>query len=456
MAILTKYISFYNINEENELMVNALSGAIDIIDSETKSIIHKFSEQDNIKALNAREKNIYDSLKKRGYIFEDRNHELNEMKRQMKIHEYLCDISVIHVICPTMFCNMNCVYCFEPSKVRNQQKVISDNQCQSICDFIYKVKENKPNIKHRIQLFGGEPILPITKDINIKILSFAEKNNIPVSIITNGSHVENYINIFKRFENTIDSVQITIDGIKLIHDSRRVYKNGKGTFDDIVNGLDLLLNTKIRQINLRVNINQYNINYLKELEDFLKSKKWIDSPNFRFDLAPVTDHTADNAVDTISEDEIIKKLNEKFPNYMENRLSMFRVISHIMRGTSENAKKDFAKYTYCEANRGQYYVYDPEGNIYACPEAIGNPQYAIGFYNDERVSLNKEAYSIWSNRCILNIDRCLDCEIAPFCGGGCAYAAIKNNGVINDPYCNNAKEVLREYINSIKYKFLEM
>lgn len=68
MAILTKYISFYNINEENELMVNALSGAIDIIDSETKSIIHKFSEQDNIKALNAREKNIYDSLKKRGYI----------------------------------------------------------------------------------------------------------------------------------------------------------------------------------------------------------------------------------------------------------------------------------------------------------------------------------------------------------------------------------------------------
>ena len=134
MAILTKYISFYNINEENELMVNALSGAIDIIDSETKSIIHKFSEQDNIKALNAREKNIYDSLKKRGYIFEDRNHELNEMKRQMKIHEYLCDISVIHVICPTMFCNMNCVYCFEPSKVRNQQKVISDNQCQSICD----------------------------------------------------------------------------------------------------------------------------------------------------------------------------------------------------------------------------------------------------------------------------------------------------------------------------------
>ena len=141
---------------------------------------------------------------------------------------------------------------------------------------------------------------------------------------------------------------------------------------------------------------------------------------------------------------------------MENRLSMFRVISHIMRGTSENAKKDFAKYTYCEANRGQYYVYDPEGNIYACPEAIGNPQYAIGFYNDERVSLNKEAYSIWSNRCILNIDRCLDCEIAPFCGGGCAYAAIKNNGDINDPYCNNAKEVLREYINSIKYKFLEM
>ncbi|MCC9842510.1 radical SAM protein, partial [Streptococcus agalactiae] len=57
MAILTKYISFYNINEENELMVNALSGAIDIIDLETKSIIHKFSEQDNIKALNAREKN---------------------------------------------------------------------------------------------------------------------------------------------------------------------------------------------------------------------------------------------------------------------------------------------------------------------------------------------------------------------------------------------------------------
>ena len=80
---------------------------------------------------------------------------------------------------------------------------------------------------------------------------------------------------------------------------------------------------------------------------------------------------------------------------------------------------------------------------------------AIGKYDEEKVSLNEQLAQKWANRSILSIPKCLDCNIAPFCGGGCAFAALKTNGNLECPVCNNAHEVLEEYIQSIKEQILD-
>lgn len=458
MSVVTKYISWYKLEDNKTLVLNAFSGAIDLVDDKTRNKIEEFIQMSNIEIsrLDKEDRELMDLLYKRGYVIEDRETELNELKRQKLVHEHLCDIAILHVICPTMFCNLKCSYCFEPMEIKEKNNVMNSKQVNAICDFIKKIK-NDSNIKmHRIQLFGGEPILPITKEVNIQFLQFAETEKIPVSIITNGTFVKDYQDVFRKYQNTIDSIQITLDGSKEIHDKRRIRKDGKGTFDDICEGIDFLLSTEIRQVNIRVNVDRANIEKLKELDLFIEEKDWKKHNNFTYDLAPVTDHTSQYDGDTMTEDEIVKKIIEIYPEYQERKLSMFRILSHISRELGiKNSKRDFSKFTYCEANRGQYYVYDPFGNIYACPEAIGNEKLAIGKYNDKEVSLNNQLVTTWKNRSILTIRKCLDCSIAPFCGGGCAFAALKTNGSLDCPVCNNAHEVLNEYIQSMKNEILD-
>ncbi len=458
MGVVTKYLSWYELGDNKTLVLNAFSGAIDLVDDKTRGKIERFAQMPDIEIskLDEEDKELLELLQKRGYIIKDRNTELNELCRQKLIHEHLCDIAILHVICPTMFCNLKCSYCFEPMEVKERTAVMSGAQVEVICNFIKKIKSTSKTQTHRIQLFGGEPILPSTKNANVQFLQFAEDEKIPVSIITNGTFVKDYQEVFEKYENTVDSVQITLDGNKEIHDKRRIGKNGAGTFDDICAGIDFLLSTNIRQINIRVNVDRANIEKLTELDQFIEEKGWRKHKNFIYDLAPVTDHTSKYDGDTMTEDEIVKRLTEIYPEYQERKLSMFRILSHISRELGvKNAKRDFSKFTYCEANRGQYYVYDPFGNIYACPEAIGNENLAIGKYDDEKVSLNEQLAQKWANRSILSIPKCLDCNIAPFCGGGCAFAALKTNGNLDCPVCNNAHEVLKEYVQSIKEQILD-
>ena len=53
------------------------------------------------------------------------------------------------------------------------------------------------------------------------------------------------------------------------------------------------------------------------------------------------------------------------------------------------------------------------------------------------------------------MEKCSKCEIAPFCGGGCPFASISVKHDINDPVCDDAKEVFSDYIDSIKDTYNE-
>ena len=333
MGVVTKYLSWYKLDDNKTLVLNAFSGAIDLVDDKTRGKIERFAQMPyiEISKLDEEDKELLELLQRRGYIIKDRDTELNELRRQKIIHEHLCDIAILHVICPTMFCNLKCSYCFEPMEVKERTTVMSAAQVEAICNFIKKIKSISKTQTHRIQLFGGEPILPSTKNANVQFLQFAEDEKIPVSIITNGTFVKDYQEVFKKFENIVDSVQITLDGNKEIHDKRRIGKNGAGTFDDICAGIDFLLSTNIRQINIRVNVDRANIEKLTELDRFIEEKGWRKNKNFIYDLAPVTDHTSKYDGDTMTEDKIVKRLTEIYPEYQERKLSMFRILSHVSR-----------------------------------------------------------------------------------------------------------------------------
>ncbi|WFR56123.1 radical SAM protein [Anaerocolumna sp. AGMB13025] len=457
MGVLTKYVSMYELDNSNYLLINALSGAIDLIDVECKE---KIKNMINDNKVNEDDIELFDSLKDRGYIFPSRAKEMEELERQRAFRKTIIEKSALmFVICPTTFCNLNCKYCFESQETRSNAKVMSDRQIKNIFSIIRNLRNNSDAKLNIVELFGGEPLLPMTMEVNKKIFQFVKEEKMLLNIITNGTHLLDYKDLMKEYKDQIMSMQITIDGTKAIHDKRRFKKDGTGTFDLICQGIDMLLEVGLPKVNIRVNIDNENIDYLEEFVAFIDEKRWREHENFHCDIAPVTDHTDQKPDEIMEESDIVRKIIEVYPQYdTENsftQLAMFRILEHIAKVLGIiKSEGSFSKFTYCEANRMQFYVFEPSGKIYACPEAVGEERYAIGDFNEEIV-FDEKLLNLWSGRSILTIPKCIDCNIAPFCGGGCAYAALGTNGDINDPVCNNAHEVISEYLKGLAPYILE-
>ena len=454
MPVITKLLTMYKLNDDNTLLLNALSGALDVVDNDTKEKILKIQDTQSIEGIN--DNDLIESLKERGYLFDSEEQELKSFESQKAVYDkYLNNEMVSFVICPTMACNLRCTYCFESEDIRNEAKVMSNEQIENIFKHIEQIKKERNPRQTIVQLFGGEPLLPSTLKANEKIFELAKKSGAKITIISNGTQIPVYRDLLAQYKDTIASIQITMDGIKEIHDKRRIRIDKSGTFDCICDGIDILLEVGLKT-NVRVNVDGVNIETLREFVNFIQSKGWNMNKQFFCDIAPVTDHHGSNNIEGLMpEHKIVKRVSEMFPEYDPNntffRMTMFRVLNHINKSLNLTAatQESFSLLSYCEANILQFYVFSPDGYVYACPETVGTTEMAIGTFGNE-LNLVSEKVNLWNGRNIFRIPKCRECKIATFCGGGCAYAALKTNNDIDCPVCDDAQNVLTEYIESIK------
>ena len=451
---LTKYVSLHTLDKDNTLLLNSLSGAMDIVDAAAKSKIMQI--QNGTYTASAEDNELLEQLRARGYLYSSENDEQKVADRQRRLLEdYRSKKQVVDfVICPTTLCNLRCTYCFQSDELRTDNAIMSNEQVANIFSHMDKIVEDRNPAIVNVQLFGGEPLLPSTMKINREIFEAVRKRNRRFTIISNGTNIDIYKDLLSEYKDVIRSMQITVDGTEQIHDSRRKYLDGSGSFKKICDGIDTLLEIGIG-VALRVNVDRYNIDSLPELIEFIKARKWTESQYFFCDIAPVTDHCSGDGIDGImAEHEIVKRMAELFPEWKEGKsffkLAMFKVLRHVNQAVFSPDRPMFnCSTSFCEANSLQFYVFAPDGYVYACPESMGDHQLAIGKF-DDKLSLDEKKMKLWDNRNVFRIPKCRDCNIAMFCGGGCAYAALKMNNNIDEPVCNNAENILSEYIMNVK------
>jgi len=143
---------------------------------------------------------------------------------------------------PWYSCNFNCSYCFQ-DEYTNPHEHVSDE----VIDAFYKyVDEKFANRKKYITLFGGEPFLnsAAKKESIKKLIEGANQRKLDIAVVSNGYHILDYIDLIKTAR--IREIQVTVDGTQAVHDSRRMLRGGKGSFSRIVEGVDALLDNKIR------------------------------------------------------------------------------------------------------------------------------------------------------------------------------------------------------------------
>lgn len=138
----------------------------------------------------------------------------------------------------TQNCNLRCDYCAYSGKYNQRTHNsgrMSLETIQKSIDFAMKRSDAVENLN--IGFYGGEPLLEF-QNIKKAVSYVKEKYNgrkVNYSITTNGTLLNDEIIRFF-IENDV-SVLISLDGPKEIHDQNRVFANGEGSFDKIMENL---------------------------------------------------------------------------------------------------------------------------------------------------------------------------------------------------------------------------
>lgn len=442
----TKYLLIKKIDDRQSLLLNTLSGALDLIENR---YVSQLATPDKIG-----DRQLLDTLRSRGYIYDSAADE--ERMLNFLFKKYAEEpASPVMVVCPTHSCNLRCCYCFEGNLVASSKEKMHPDD---IGRLFKAFKRIDPSTRH-LQLFGGEPLLPSTYQVVKGLIERAKRDDFMVDVVTNGVNVGLFIELFKRYKGIFGSFQITLDGPREIHDQRRIFPSGKGTFDAIARNISLLLNNGLR-VSVRVNVDAQNIDYLPQLADIFAEHGWIDSPNFHCALAPVNDHKGDlDHANLLTEDKVAGRfleLRRRHVNLSRVNHQLFRTLDHIIKALALDGKRQSVpRFRYCESNNLDCYAFGADGYIYACSEALGERDQAIGKFRP-KFELWPERVALWNNRSILTLRKCRDCNIATLCGGGCAFAALSLNGTQKEPVCQDAPKVVDSYLDSIKADLLKL
>lgn len=470
MSYFTKYVCFYKLDENNTLLLNTLTSAMDIVDNSTYNKIQQMINDKDF-TYNC-DDTFHKALKSRGYIFETQKEEQEQINKMKNLGEQMKSRLEPNkfVICPTVGCNLRCTYCFESDEQHNCLSLMSDDKLNTIFNYIKgyvdKYNEQKSPEKFnkkppRILIYGGEPLLKSNFSIVKKILNFARQMKISVGIITNATTIDDdYCKLLKEYENEIRSIQVTMDGNKSIHDKRRIRADGSGTFESICEGINKILGVGIN-LSLRINTDAENIGHLSELKDVFEKQGWLENSLFSPYVAPVQCHNCkQKSCNIITNSSILDNLMKngfygKENSFLKRILSPVYGIALGFFNTPGNKTKPW-KPTYCEGVNGTQYCFTPDGNTATCLSCVGNYDYRIGTFDENGVNIDENRLQIWTGRDRFHMDKCKDCKFTFLCGGGCPLDALESNNDINKPICDDIENTLKVYVNHIKDKLLRI
>jgi uncharacterized protein len=304
----------------------------------------------------------------------------------------------------TLRCNFACPYCFQDE----QKADISPKTIQQSLKHFFNKVEAAPAKKAKIAFWGGEPLLCLD-ELEYTVKSARElfanaRTELEFHLVTNGSIFNSKIEKLFAREKDLANVQITLDGPEKMHDRRRFFKSGTGSYQKI------LINLKkwsmlAKKVMVRVNIDNQNRRYIPELFKDLE-KYDLDKNKIALSLASVSDGWGRGK----NREEILSCADYRG---VENELY---ALANKMGFNASRGK--FPKYRpiLCTACGAFPNWIQPDGEIHCCSKAVGNKELSLGNINTE---INNGQIDFWLKYQLIKNDQCLKCRHIFFCAGIC-------------------------------------
>lgn len=425
--------SRYNLMFQSErngwLLYNSASNAFLQMEEDTANMVQKIiAAPDAIKYEEIPQ--LYLHLRNGGFLVEDtQDDDFYRILKMRRITANYAGNTLMLTIAPSRACNFACPYCYEENRTPS---LMTEETEEAVIAFI---KKHKAVRRLSLVWYGGEPLIVFEKikRLNKRI----EELDLPYSsfIVTNGYLLTQEV-IDSLDSLKINRMQITLDGNKDTHDSRRHLIGGGATYDKIVSNIDKLMASDWKgNLQIRVNVDPSNRTEFADVYRFIQ-ERYPEEFEKRVSVYPGFVHTETANPDTNCFFDSRDKGQFLLDLYREYGINALSVFPHMTTGG-------------CTMTKRNAYVVGPDGELYKCWNDVGVPELEIG---------NVRSFLNWNMPLVaeamvgasyLDDPACTSCFFFPICDGGCAKMRLLNN---RD---NGKRDVCSYFKNHIKV-FLEL
>ena len=359
-------------------------------------------------------------------------------------------------------CNMKCRYCFYSNVSDNRAIKSYGIMREDVMNVIIDkaITELDEGGILNIAFQGGEPLVAGFEYYKSFCDYFRNKNtkkiSVHYSVQTNGTLITEQFG--KLFSDERFLVGVSLDGNKTYNDKYRKDSSGKGTYDSVISGIEILNKYGV-DFNVLGVITSSISGHAEELFDFLKSKKiYYFQP---IPCLPDLESKGDYSNSFLSPRQyglFLNNLYKKWENELKKGFYLsIRIFDNYLQMSLGYYPEQCGIFGKCV----NQLVIEADGSVYPCDFYVlddfkcGQIQYDS--YEEIMNSQKSTRFINLRNPDISN--KCRDCEVFEYCRGGCKryfdfYRFDNDYCPINDFLTNNIYSIKKTAYDLINKKII--
>lgn len=420
-------------NNGYNIVLDVCSGSVHVVDDlvyDVVALYEQFNQDEIIGRLPQYSKEEIceacaeiEELKKAGQLFTEDVYQdaIIDFKQRKTVVKALC-LHIAHD------CNLACKYCFAgEGEYHGGRSLMSYEVGKKALDFLIANSGNRVNLE--VDFFGGEPLMnfQVVKDLVAYGRSREKECNkrFRFTLTTNGILLDDDVMEFANKE--MANVVLSIDGRKEVHDYMRPTRNGKGSYDLVIDKFKKM--AKLRnQTNyyVRGTFTHYNLDFSRDVI-----------------------HLADLGFKQISAEPVVAPEDQDYAIREEDLPKLFEEYDALAREMIEREKQGngfqffhfmidltggpclYKRLSGCGSGT-EYLAVTPWGDLYPCHQFVGMEEFKLG-----SVDTGVEKTELVDEFKLCNVyakDKCKDCFARFYCSGGCAANSYNFHGTLLDAY----------------------
>lgn len=328
-------------------------------------------------------------------------------------------------------CNLACDYCYLPKRSSDP----TPDTLRRVVDAVLRSATKHGHTTVHLKYSGGEPLLrfPVLMETHRYAQAQAARlgKTLEGVVLSNGTLLTPPIVAQLRTAGL--RLMLSLDGLGAAHDDQRHYPNGRGSFADVLQAIDMAQSGGIEPV-LSITVTARSASSLPELISWILER---DLP-FSLNLYRENDYASPKLIG--DEEDLIAGF-----------LAAYRVIEHhLPRRSLLGALADRANFVapHCRAcSVGEnYLVFDAQGRVAKCQMDMAH---SVTDMNDpDPLGTVRRSATGLQNPSVEDKEDCQDCPWRYWCSGGCPLIAYRAKGsyTIKSPYCAIYKAILPEMV----------